>query len=311
MKIRNALLLLSLLALAVPLVVAGCQPEEPDPFDRSGNGSGDDDDDDATDEPGEDALDGWIEFVRDNVHGSTQASVEILASWFPAQEVERRPDFAADLDGCSERTLESTDFDVPDSTLDAGGTTLVLLDGTEVPLQLSGGLFRATLPSAAWVGEQEYVVRVGGGADIPPLELTGAESLGTPAALLVTSVELDPGVDLTIDWTGENNNGEVLLHLVGEDDDGETALVGCRLSDDGDATIPWDELEGLEGLEVYMEMVRSRSTDFDIPEERIGRVEGISQVRHLLDFPDLGDDDDDDAVDDDDSAGDDDDDSSN
>jgi hypothetical protein len=308
MSSRTPLLLTLLGLVAVPLLTPACgPPEDDDPFERGVDRDDDDGDDDDTPEWNPDLQTGWIEFHRANTYGETSASVSATAAFFPPTPTTARTPVPEELDLCATGVDYPDVFGVPDSEWDVGTVTLVLVDGTEEQLEWNGGAgeHQAVLPTSAWQGEQEYTVRLSGGDDVPETELTGL--LGTPAAL--TMDDFDPLDDdgLALSWTGGNNNGHVELRLTSdplndEELDGQVVWIACKLRDDNQHVLDWDDLAPLDGLATTVELLRARSNPFDTLPEQPGSVLGTSTVHEEFDFPDLGDDDDDSATDDDDSA---------
>ncbi len=308
---RALLLPVSVLALLVlPALLLSCgEPEDDDPFERGVDR--DDDDDDDTPEWDAENRTAFIQMERTNIYGEDGASVEITAAFFPPTPMIVRSPVPEELDSCTDGVDHPDQFEVPASQWDAGVVTLQLQDGDTVDLEWNEGAARyeRTLSSSAWTGEREYTVLWSGGEDVPEAE--HIDILGTPASLMMD--EFDPHVEdgLYLTWLGGNNNGHVELRITsdpiaeGEEEEGQVVWVACKLRDDNQAIVDWDDLMPMSGRDATMELLRPRTTTFDTHPDQPGDVLGASVVINLFDFPQLGDDDDD-AADDDDSVDDDD-----
>ncbi len=294
-------LLLLLLTLSL---LAACRQPAPDPFDRDPSGDDDDDDDAAPPEPG-----AWIEFRRINVHPSPTASALALATWFESSdEFLPRVPMPKVLDTCHGGVALDGAIGLPESTLDAGVTTLLLVDGTEVALdeQDDDGVWQAELSTEDWEPTQEYTVLVGGGEHVEAQNLAG--QLGTPDVMVLDETPEWSEDGLVLEWYGANFNGEVygtwISDLVTEGEDaGSRYWLGCRLDDDGEHVIDLDEFDALQGMEAHFELARLRTVDFQIEPDFFGSVVGSTvTIAEYVPPPSTGDDDDSALDDDDDSA---------
>lgn len=289
------------LLILAALLASGCRTPAEDPFAR--DPLPEDDDDDVV-EPTN--LGGaWIEFQRTTVFPDPSATAAAFATYFAPSDYQAAPPLPKELDACRSGTDEAADITLPGSTLDAGVTSLVLLDGTEAALEdwdPDAGRWRADISNEDWVPAQEYDVTIAGGEDIEARSLPG--QLGTPEvmALLDTPTWTDDG--LALRWFGANNNSHIEGRWIsdpveGGEDEGLVRWVTCRLHDDGEEVIDLDEFVSLDGLDGTFVLYRSRTTSFQFDEETFGTVVGSSVVTAAWEAPPLGDDDDSSADDDD------------
>ena len=141
LMLSRVLVILSLLA---TLCVTGCKQEEP-PFQWGGGGGGggssSDDDDDAAGIPDETWAIARIEVTRSDVEGTTGAVIRAVASWFPHQRVEMRPEPPNDVDTCHGGSSSSGQYMIPDSTWDIGNMSLVMADD-EYGISFQDGYFQ-------------------------------------------------------------------------------------------------------------------------------------------------------------------------
>ncbi len=70
----------------------------------------------------------------------------------------------------------------------------------------------------------------------PAIEMTSPEMVELPMGDL-PGIEVDPGQDLVLEWTGANEDGELVFNLAGGPQGGGTPIE-CRVADDGEFVIP-------------------------------------------------------------------------
>ncbi|MCP4871031.1 MAG: hypothetical protein GY898_20180 [Proteobacteria bacterium] len=308
-----------LLALLLALPFVGCGPDDDDPFGRGGTPT---DDDDGTEDVDPEDISGWVEFRRRSIE-SAENTVDVIAfaAYWQPLPVEFGAPVPQETDQCTSGTNQPDLFDLPQHENDVGDTIIELQDDEEVLLdEIDPELnrFFAEVGTESWEPEQEYTIRITGGADGEAASFDGA--LGTPEVMALTDAVTQVADGLLVRWFGQNSNGHVELRFVGEPldvegkDEGAVRWVACRLHDDGQHTIEYSNFDVFDGDVTLMTLTRKRSTDFEYAPNRIARAVGSSVVHNQYVFAELPGDDDDsghhpDDDDDDDSAEHDDDDS--
>lgn len=114
-----------------------------------------------------------------------------------------------------------------------------------------------TVPAGTLAFDTTYTFYGDGNPDEGLGEFTG--EMFVPPAMELTSpplvplameglygIEADPAEDLTLEWSGENPSGEILISLTGSNLSGEGGSIECRVSDDGEFTIPADMVEAAQ-----------------------------------------------------------------
>lgn len=239
--------------------------------------------------PDPDARAAVLEF--DRVRDETgDVDTRVRASFFLPVIQPLRPAVPAGLDDCETGKSTNSAFDLPEHALDVGELVLMTDDGEE-PLEFDGTAWTAFLPNAAWVPNQEIGFRATGGADLEAQSWD--EALGTPARLDLDLVEATAD-GLLLQWTGANSDSHVAMYLVDTPGD-ELVWVACRLFDDGEELIAWEDVASLGAGEVRLELRRETSTLFAVGDAQ-GVASGASRVIRPVDLPEV-------AADDDDSAG--------
>ncbi len=272
-----------LLLLIATVAITGCpdpdddfwrDPSEPTPA--------------PTPEPDPDARIAELEFdrVRD---ANGDVDTRVRASFHEPINQLLRPSVPSGLDDCEAGEAANSDYDLPASTLDVGELILMTEDGEE-PLTFDGAHWTGYLPNSAWIPNEEIGFRVTGGEDLAGQ--IWADQLGTPARLDLDLAEAtDDGLQL--EWTGANSDGHVELLLAiafGE----QLNWVACKLFDDGEELIAWEDLAGVGPGEARLELRRETSTVFPVGEGE-GNATGASRVIRPFDLPVVTGDDDDSA----------------
>ncbi len=273
-----------LLLLIATVAITGC-PEPDDDFWRDPS----EPTPTPTPEPDPDARIAELEFdrVRDE---SGDVDTRVRASFHEPVNQPLRPSVPSGLDDCEAGKAANTAFDLPASTMDIGELILMTEDGEE-SLTFDGTYWSGYLPNSAWIPNEEIGFRVTGGEDLAGQ--IWADQLGTPARLELDVAEAtDDGIQLQ--WTGSNSDGHVELLIATAPAD-ELIWVACKLFDDGEELILWEDLAGVGPGEARLELRRETSTVFAVDDGE-GNATGASRVIRSFDLPEV-------AADDDDSAG--------
>jgi hypothetical protein len=282
--LSRTLVTISLLA---TLCVLGCKQEEP-PFQWGGGGGGsssDDDDDDAG-IPDETWAVARVEVTRSDAEGTTGAVIRAVASWFPHQRVEMRPEPPNDVDTCHGGSSSSGQYMIPDSTWDIGNMSLVMADD-EYGLGFEDGYFQDILPYTSWTPNNEFDIRTSGGPDMPATEFVGA--LGTPPSIAINSVDQSGG-QVTVEWLGGDDLNQITI-LVTRSSGDSLFWVSCRVQDDGEFTLSAGDLEVLPEGTALLDVRREMRADIEI-DSLPGVVIGISSASAGISISAGGDDDD-------------------
>jgi len=268
---------LALLFLASGLVAC---PSDSSNFPRDGVV---DDDDDATTpgNPHGDLVAGdriaWWDIIRSSPFNANNPIYTSTAAFF-GPRVLNIP--TPDLESCFLNNVDEDPWDAPESENDYG-TPYVWLDGLQEDLSLpdDGDVWQATLSGGFWQDGADVRLGVSGG-DVFPGGSFWPGAMSLPDALIGQGASYDAQTGLTMQWEAgvPENTLEVIVTQRGSGP--TTTYVACRANDDGEFTIPADDLAGFPGDEIEVWLRRERlNDDWRVFPDGAGRVMGISQLR--------------------------------
>jgi hypothetical protein len=114
-----------------------------------------------------------------------------------------------------------------------------------------------TLPAGTLVFDTTYTFHGDGSAEhdlgpftgeiyvAPALELVSPPMVELPMGGMF-GIEANPAEELALEWTGENADGELFISLAGGSASGDGGSIECRVSDDGEFTIPAEMVEAAQ-----------------------------------------------------------------